>query len=127
MIYLPNLAPQALEHVLEGPTADAALSALLVCLPQHAVAILNHFKLDASCQTCSRKENRNSDASTAYAVLQALNSMAAAASYRQLQELLLCLLQLAACGEQCRETEGAALAVSSMCYYATMLNPRNRW
>jgi hypothetical protein len=78
------VAPQALEHILEGPAPEAALSALLVCLPQHAAAILKHKRLDSSCQSFSGSETRSTDASASRAMLHALNSMAAAASYGQI-------------------------------------------
>jgi hypothetical protein len=116
---------QALKAVL-GSADGGVLPALLVHLHRHAASILR--QLDPSCKLCSSSDDSNSDAEAAQAVLTALINMAAAASYSQLQELLLRLLQLAA-REQQRSTvaEGAALAINSMCYAAVKRNAGNRW
>jgi hypothetical protein len=122
-----GFAPQALEQILEDPETVASLSVLRDCLPKHAAAILNHKNVDSSsCPKCSGNEHSECAASTPCAVLHALNRTAASASYGQLQELLLRLLQLAAAGQQCREAESASLAVSSMCYSAVNTRTRNR-
>jgi hypothetical protein len=101
---------QALKAVL-GCEAGAVLPSLLVHLPRHAASILRHAQLDRSCKLCSSSDDSSSGAEAARAVLSALDNMAKAASYNQLQELLLRLLQLAARELQCSTVaEGAALA-----------------
>jgi hypothetical protein len=118
---------QALKAVL-GCEAGAVLPALLVHLPRHAASILRHAQLDPSCKLCSSRDDISNDAEAAWAVLHTLVNMATATSYSQLQELLLCLLQLAAREQQCRTVEeGAALAINSMCYAAVKHNMGNRW
>jgi hypothetical protein len=119
---------QALELILHGPVASSVLPILLVWLPRHAASILRHAQLDPSCKLCSSSDDISSDAEAPLAVLQALNRMAAAASYSQLQELLLRLLQLATSRQRTdMAAEGAELAVDSMCYEAFRFNGGNRW
>jgi hypothetical protein len=118
---------QALEAVLNFE-AGAVLPALLVHLPKHGAAILRHAQLDPSCKLCSSSDDSDIGAEAATAVLHALVNMAQAASYGQLQELLLRLLQLAASKKQCRTVaEGAALAVNIMCYAAVQHPAGNLW
>jgi hypothetical protein len=104
------------------------LPALLVQLPRHAASILRHAQLDPSCKLCSSNDGSTSDAEATLAVLHALINMTTTASYSQLQELLLRLLQLATREQQCSTVaEGAALAINSMCYAAVQRNTGNRW
>jgi hypothetical protein len=104
------------------------LAALLLRLPKHSAAILRHAQPDPSCKLCSSSEDSNKDAEAAAAVLQALKSMSAAASYAQLQELLLRLLQLAVSRRQCHSVaEGAALVVNSLCFSAFDSCSSDRW
>jgi hypothetical protein len=118
---------QALKAVL-GCADGGVLPVLLVHLPRHAASILRHAQLDPSGKLCSSSDDSNSDAEAASAVMHALVNMSKAASYSQLQELLLRLLQLAAREQQCiTVAEGAALAISSMCYAAVQRNTGNRW
>jgi hypothetical protein len=118
---------QALKVVL-GYGAGAVLPALLVNLPRHAASILRHAQLDPSCKLCSSGVESSSNAEAASAVLHALVNMTNAASYSQLQELLLRLLQLAAREQQCSTVaEGAALAINSMCHAAVKRNTGNCW
>jgi hypothetical protein len=118
---------QALKAVL-GCEAGAVLPALLVQLPRHAASIFRHARLDPSCKLCSSSDGKNSSAEAASAVLSALINMAKAASYNQLQELLLRLLQLAVSKHQCSTiAEGAALVINSLCYAAAQHKTGNRW
>jgi hypothetical protein len=118
---------QALEAILKGPGSGAVLPTLLLRLPRHSAAILRHAQLDPSCKLCNCIEDSVSDAEEALAVLHAFHSMAEAASHSQLQELLLRLLQLAACEWRChRVAEGAALAINSLCHKGTSFRKGSR-
>jgi Holliday junction resolvasome RuvABC endonuclease subunit len=123
-----NIDVQALDIILHGRAASTVLPILLVRLPRHAASILRHAQLDPSCKLCSSRDDVSIDAEAPLAVLHALNRMAEAASYSQLQELLLRLLQLAASTQQnSMAAEAVALAVDSMCYSAFSGSNGNRW
>jgi hypothetical protein len=85
---------QVMNSVLEG---TELLPALLMCLPKQSAAILRHARPDPSCKLCSSSEDSNRDTEAAAAVLQAFNSMAAAASYAQLHAGAAAALAAAGC------------------------------
>jgi hypothetical protein len=127
---------QALEVLVNGSSAFSSLCALLVVLPRHAAAVLRHAQVDPSCKLCSSNgdsnttntEPKHQSCAAAETVLHLLDSMAATASYTQLQELLLRLLQLAVSKRvSLCVAEGAALALHHMSHAAESIEKDNRW